>query len=98
MMFAVVFEDDEEKVAMRGKHMSEHLAFLEMNADRIRSAGPLQDADTKAAAGGLWFVEAADAKEVQGLVEADPFWPTGLRKSFRILEWRLVFSNGRRQT
>jgi uncharacterized protein YciI len=31
---------------------------------------------------------------VQALVESDPFYPTGLRKSIRILEWTQVFANG----
>ena len=28
------------------------------------------------------------------LVEADPFWSTGLRKSIRILEWTRVYADG----
>jgi|TARA_B100000315_G_scaffold182361_2_gene171207 hypothetical protein len=40
------------------------------------------------------MVTADSPEAVQSLVEADPFWPTGLRKSVRILEWTQVFSNG----
>ena len=40
--------------------------------------------------------EAADAAEVRGLVESDPFWPTGLRKSIQILEWTQVYANGQK--
>jgi hypothetical protein len=29
------------------------------------------------------------------LAGQDPFWPTGLRKSVRVLEWRRVFADGR---
>jgi uncharacterized protein YciI len=29
-------------------------------------------------------------------VKKDPFWPTGLRKSVRILAWKQVFADGRR--
>jgi uncharacterized protein len=47
-------------------------------------------------AGGLWLVEAADAFEVDALVKEDPFWPTGLRKSVRVLTWKQVFADGRR--
>ncbi len=28
------------------------------------------------------------------IISADPFWPTGLRKSLRILHWRQVFRDG----
>ena len=29
-------------------------------------------------------------------IKADPFWPTGLRRSVRILSWAQVFAEGRR--
>jgi uncharacterized protein len=47
-------------------------------------------------AGGLWLVEADSAEIVEALVEEDPFWPTGLRQSVRILTWSQVFADGRR--
>lgn len=98
MMFAVVFEDDPDKAEMRGRHMADHLAFLERCSERIKAAGPLADGATGEAAGGLWLVEADDAHTVRDLVEADPFWPTGLRRSVRVLQWRQVFRDGQRLT
>jgi len=96
MLFAVLFEDDAAKAEMRPKHMPAHLAFLEANGKAIHAAGPLSDEGGQGA-GGLWLVEAADAAAARALVEADPFWPTGLRKSVRILAWKQVFSEGRRR-
>jgi hypothetical protein len=32
---------------------------------------------------------------VRRLIEADPFWPTGLRKAVRVLEWTRVFADGK---
>lgn len=93
MMYAVLFEDDPARADRRQAHMPAHLTFLAANADRIRAAGPLLEAG--AGAGGLWLVEAEDAAAVRTLCEADPFWPTGLRRSVRILEWRRVFADGR---
>jgi uncharacterized protein YciI len=75
--------------------MPEHLAFLERNATKVKAAGPLKTAEGQGA-GGLWLVEATDATDVALLVEEDPFWPTGLRKSVRILEWAQVFADGKR--
>ena len=60
------------------------------------AAYPLKDAATHDPAGGLWIVEADDAGQVRALVEADPFWPTGLRQSIRILEWARVYVDGRK--
>ncbi len=97
MLFAVLFEDNDDKADMRSRHMVDHLAFLEGHAAEIQAAGPLTDAEARAPAGGLWLVEAADEVAARTLVETDPFWPTGLRKSVRILEWRQVFADGRRR-
>jgi uncharacterized protein len=94
--FIVLFEDDPAAgVDVRRKHMSEHLAFLERSAGKVQAAGPLKSLDGQGA-GGLWVVEARDSLEVDALVRQDPFWPTGLRKSVRILEWGQVFVDGQR--
>ncbi len=97
MLFAVLFEDDPAKAEMRARHMPAHLAFLEANAASIRAAGPLTEPRDGAGAGGLWLVEAESAEIVEALVQADPFWPTGLRRSARVLAWTRVFAEGRRQ-
>lgn len=89
MIYAVLFEDDDTRAHMRAAHMDEHLAFLTRNAQAVRAAGPLKEGAW--GAGGLWIVEAETPDAVRALVEADPFWSTGLRKSVRILEWTRVF-------
>jgi hypothetical protein len=98
MIYAILFEDDDAHADERPKHMGAHLAFLEANAAQITAAGPLRDTADGTAAGGLWLVEADSAAAARTLVETDPFWPTGLRKSVRVLEWTRVFADGRRQT
>ena len=97
MKFIVLFEDEPSRADMRAKHMPDHLAFLEHNAAHVQAAGPLKDTKDGAPAGGLWMVEAESAEAVKALVEADPFWPTGLRKSVRILQWTQVFAEGKRR-
>ena len=94
MLYAVLFEDDPSRANMRARHMGEHLAFLASNARSIRAAGPLKDASDGSPAGGLWLVDADSLQAVQSITRSDPFWPTGLRKSVRILEWMQVFSDG----
>ena len=94
MKFAVLFEDNDEFAHKRQEFMSDHLQFLRDNADKIESAGPLTNARSGNPAGGIWVVEADDASAVEALVETDPFWPTGLRKSVRVLAWKQVFANG----
>lgn len=97
MIYAVLFEDNEDHADKRAEHMQAHLSFLERNAKTVKSAGPLTDTADQRSAGGLWLVEAVSSDKVRELVEEDPFWPTGLRKSMRILSWNQVFSEGVRQ-
>jgi len=96
MKYAVLFEDNDEFAHMRPKFMADHLQFLGDNSDRIDAAGPMKDGASGEPAGGLWIVEADDSQQVQALVEADPFWPTGLRQSIRILEWTRVYVDGKK--
>ena len=96
MLYAVLFEDNENQAAMRTKHMADHLAFLERHAAQITAAGPLKDAEDGAPGGGLWLVEAEGPAAARALIEADPFWSTGLRKSVRLLTWTQVFAQGKR--
>ncbi len=94
MKFLVMFEDDEAFAAMRARYLPDHLAFLHQHAAVIDAAGPLQEATSGLPAGGLWQVEAEDETAVRSLIEADPFWPTGLRKKVSILLWKRVFAGG----
>lgn len=96
MKYAVLFEDNDEFAHMRPKFMADHLQFLADNSDRIEIAGPMKEALSQQPAGGLWVVDAESPERVQVLVETDPFWPTGLRKSIRILEWTQVYAYGKK--
>src|SRR6266498_713452 len=85
MLYVVLFEDNPSLGAdVRRQHMPAHLSFLERNAARIKAAGPLRMSSGEPA-GGLWVVEADSPEVVDALVKEDPFWPTGLRRSVRIL-------------
>lgn len=91
MIYCVFFEDDEQFSGARAIHMRAHLEFLKKNQHIIREAGPLFDIFEKKSAG-LWVAEADSVDDVIRCIEMDPFWPTGLRKSYRLMEWHQVFS------
>ncbi len=97
MTYIVLFEDAKGKEHLRQAHMADHLAFLETNADKITAAGPLFAPDGSGR-GGLWLVALREAEDVDALIKSDPFYPTGLRKTCTILEWRQVFRDGVRVT
>src|SRR4029079_175318 len=95
MLYVVLFEDHSGLGAeVRRPHMPAHLSFLEAHAGRIKSAGPLKTTANEPA-GGLWIVAAKGEAEWAALSKADPLWPTGLRKSVRILAWTQVFADGK---
>jgi hypothetical protein len=98
MLYVILFTDNPAHGDARARLMPAHLDFLERNRDRIRAAGPLRDAADGSGAGGLWLVEADSEQAAAGLVREDPFWPTGLRQSVRVLQWSQVFADGRRLT
>ena len=97
MKFIILFEDAPNADAnIRKTHMSKHLDFLERNSDKIEAAGPLSDTNEQGR-DGLWIVEAGSESDVDQLVHEDPFWSTGLRKSYSIIKWKQVYANGMRQ-
>jgi len=97
MLYAVIFEDNPSLPSdLRRRHMADHLSFLESHSDQIKAAGPLRTS-LHEPAGGLWLVEAENADAVDALVKQDPFWPTGLRRSVRVLHWSQVFADGKRR-
>lgn len=94
MTYIVLFTDAADAdPGIRQRHMKEHLAFLSAHSDRIEAAGPLADPDAQGR-DGLWIVDETSPKAVQSLIEADPFWPTGLRAGVAIIPWRRVFRDG----
>jgi len=95
MLYAILFTDDDAHDDARRRLMPAHLDFLENHHDQIRAAGPLRESDGTPA-GGLWLVDADTPEAVVALYQEDPFWPTGLRKTIRVLAWSQVFADGLR--
>lgn len=94
MKFIILFEDaPDADPNIRKTHMAQHLDFLERNADKIEAAGPLSDNEGQGR-DGLWIVEAVSESVLDQLVHKDPFWPTGLRKSYSIIKWKQVYVDG----
>lgn len=96
MHYIILFQDNPDAPAdLRTRHMAAHLDFLAAHREQIKAAGPAFAAGK--ASGGIWHVTAQTEQEVEDLIRSDPFWPTGLRATHQILEWRRVFADGARQ-
>lgn len=91
MLYAVLFTDNAEHADIRRRLMPAHLGFLERNRYRVGAAGPLLDREAKVPADYGWSMPTAP-EAVMALVQADPFWPTGLRNDVRVLQWKQVFA------
>jgi len=96
MLFVVMLENEPKNEDARPKHREAHQAYLEKNVGKLRDAGPLLDPKSGASLGGMWLVEAENEGDVSKIVENDPFYHAGLRKSVRIAQWKLVFSGGKK--
>jgi hypothetical protein len=84
--YAVHFEDDPARHAVRETWRKSHLAFLGAHADRVLAAGALCREGSDAPVGGLWLVSAASELQARELIEADPYFAHGLRRTVRV--WR----------
>lgn len=90
MPMIVRFHDTPGREDLRTAHMSRHLEFIQSNTDKFIGAGPLFLPEGTGA-GGMWMLDVETADAARALVQADPFYPTGLRKSIEYWEWRQVF-------
>ncbi len=96
MIHIILFKDNPDAdPQIRSAHMPAHLDFLEANSNLIKAAGPLSTT-SGAGNGGLWLLDAPQGTDIDALIRKDPFWPTGLRKSYEILNWTQVYADGQR--
>ena len=86
-VYAVHFDDDPTKQSVRDEHQQAHDVYLQQCADRIVSAGVLHREGSKQPLGGLWLVRGSSELDVRGLIEADPFFAHGLRRTVRVWQF-----------
>ena len=87
MLFAVLLHDDPERTHLRQAHRDEHLAYIAAQNGRIIAGGALRAQPEDAPHGALWLVHADTKDAAQALVEDDPFFKLGLRRSVDIFHW-----------
>ncbi len=87
MRWVAIFDDDEGFDSVRKAHAAAHFDYLAANRDRIVIAGGLRRAPGEWYCGGLWVMEVDSRDEAVSVIEADPYFRLGLRKSYRLLVW-----------
>ncbi|MGI4941120.1 MAG: YciI family protein [Janthinobacterium lividum] len=95
MLFIVQFEDiyaqQPERLPERAQHMPAHLAFLARHEKQVIAAGALRPAEDAAPVGGIWIVNTPSKEDAEALLQQDPFWIAGLRRSVLVSHWARAF-------
>lgn len=87
MLFIAHYVDDPDKLHVRDKYTDDHMEYLMANTDHIVAAGPLRKDLGAPPVGAVWIVEADDVTSAEAVLDRDPFWIHGLRRSRSILHW-----------
>jgi uncharacterized protein len=85
--WVAIFEDDPQADWVRKQHSQAHFDYLAAHKDRILLGGGLRPSPDEWFCGGLWVMEVADRADAVRLVEDDPYFKLGLRKSYRLMVW-----------
>lgn len=87
--WVAIFEDKPEAEAgwVRRDHAEAHFAYLAQHADRIRLGGGLRPEPGAWFTGGLWVLEVENRAEAEALVQGDPYFSLGLRRSYSLFLW-----------
>jgi len=91
MLFVVRFTDHQQRLATRKQFLPAHLEWLEAHKKDVLVAGSLRPEPDAAPVGACWVVEAQDKKEVEDLLQSDPYWVQGLRQGYEIMHWFKAF-------
>lgn len=87
MRWVAIFNDNEGLDSIRKEHSVAHFDYLAANRDKILIAGGLRPAPGEGYCGGLWVMEVDSKDEAVKLIEDDPYFRLGFRRSYRLLVW-----------
>jgi len=93
MLFALICTDKPGQLDLRLASRPKHLAYLEIYAAKIVTAGGLLDTEGRPS-GSLLIIDVADRAEAEGFAHADPYNKIGLFESVVIRPYRQVFRDG----
>ncbi len=82
-----LFDDNPDAAWVRRNHAQAHVDYLAAHAGRIVIGGGLRPEPDAWWEGGLWVMKVETREEAVRLVEADPYFTLGLRKSYRLAVW-----------
>ena len=87
--WVALFEDHPREIGdpIRKNHSQAHFDYRAEHSDRILIGGGLRPNPDEWYCGGLWVIEVETREDAIGLIENDPYFTLGLRKSYRLMIW-----------
>jgi uncharacterized protein YciI len=90
MHYVAICLDKPDSQELRLANRIAHLDYLRANSELIKSCGPFLSDDHAAMTGSMLIIEAKDRKEVDKLLERDPYRKAGLFSTVEVRGWRWV--------
>ena len=91
-LFVLVCHDKPNSLELRMATREAHLAFVRVNAGKLKLAGPLLDAKGDMA-GSLLIFDTEDQAEVQAFTDNDPYALAGLFARVEILPFKATLGS-----
>ena len=88
MYFAITCFDRPGSAQLRGKHVPDHLRYLEAQGAKVHTGGPLKDPLDGSMVGSLYIIDVADYNEAREFIENEPLHKAGLFESMTVRGWQ----------
>ncbi len=87
MYFAITCFDRPGSALLRGKHLPDHLRYLEGQGAKVHTGGPLRDPVDGSMVGSLYIINVASYDEARAFIEGEPLNKAGLFESMVVRGW-----------
>ncbi len=93
MLYLVYLVDIEDNMPIRQKLLDDHMEYMGRHLSAIRLGGPLLNAEQQQPLGGMLIVEAPSEREIQAIIEADPYHKAGLWREVHIHPYKPIIDS-----
>ena len=90
-MYAVICFDRPGSAILRDANRDAHMAYLEVNVDKIEFAGPLKDDENAPSTGAIFILNVPNRDDAENFMNGDAFNKAGVYESVVIRSFRKVF-------
>ncbi len=87
MYFVITCFDLPGSAQLRGKHLPDHLRYLEGQRAKVHIGGPLKDPISGSMVGSLYIINVASYDEAREFIAGEPLNKAGLFESMVVRSW-----------